>query len=599
VNSKLTRIRLAGLVVAFSGYFAAYAHASGANVAYLAWFAHVPMIEKYFAGSWTWRDAIQTFGEHGLFGYNFLLLANVKYFHLNVFFDIYLNALVVSGVGLVVAMAYHHLESPAPRPGLALIMFTPVAFALFSVSQQSSGAMETQVRIGILSYLVLAYWIDQTLLRDEAARGPGRFVVSFVLIVTAVLLFGTLYTFAGFPALFLLCLYAGLTRPQTRTYAAFLVAALSMSIVTYVRFYDLRLDSGPPMDLVERLSLSTRFVAAHLGSATLGRTLWEDRVVTSEALMLGNGLFVSVAYAYAIWLSCRSRLQRVTWMPVLLIAYSVGTGLLVSLGRGATQGWTGGTNYWYAVHVKLALAGCLWIFAHVLLRSRFLTKGGHGGEPPGVAALCAALMITFVACLTVSNVMDWRRAPHVRQFYEAMIPYGLGPLDEMPVDATGQTPFKASRAETEAAMTLFREHGLTFFALPEFENKGREHDLFIRGDVTEFARLGAGWHDSEGAGRWASGKADLRFRSGSKGMVEIHGYLPTMLSPNVITLSADGGEPSSQPLSEGKFKVTGRVPPDSILKLTMTFSKHLVPREAGQGEDQRDLGALIMRISTK
>ena len=593
---------LLGVVGVLAVYFGIYATVSGANVAYLAWFFHVPMIEKYFAGTWVFADAIQRYGEHGLLGYNLLLLANVKFFHLNVFFDIYLNALIVTGVGLVVCWGYHRAETREDGRWAVPLLFLPVAFALFSVTQQSSGAMETQVRLGTIFYFWAAFWIDRNLLSAATPPKLGAMVSGVILIALAVLVFGTLYSFAGFPALVLLCIYAALIRPQVRTYAIVMGVTLVAAVLAYIRFYELHLEApaGTALGLAERAVLAVRFMAAYLGSATLGRTLWEDRVVSSEALMWGNGLFVAGAYVFSLWIFWRTRMQRVTWLPVLLIAYTVGVGALVLIGRGAMFGWTGGTNYWYAVHVKFALAGCLWIYAHALLQQAKERRLAQSSRSIGraEARACAAIMIVFVACVALSNYLDWRRAPHVRRYFEAMVPYGLGSLEGIPVDAAGNTPFKASRSETIQSLRFFRVHGLTFYAAYQLPTGG-EHDIILDGAPTVHASMGTGWHEHDGTARWMSGRAQVFFRSGAEGVLVVEGYLPGIVAPNTISLSIDGKVVHTQLLTEGVFHLEARLPPNKLSPLTLTVAKHIVPRDEGLNADMRDLGLMITRISTR
>jgi hypothetical protein len=532
-----------------------------------------------------------------------LLLANVKFFHLNVFFDIYLNALIVTGVGLVVGWGYHRTETREAGRWAVPLLFLPVAFALFSVTQQSSGAMETQVRLGTIFYFWAAFWIDRNLLSAATPPKLGAMVSGVIFIALAVLVFGTLYSFAGFPALVLLCIYAALIRPHVRTYAIVMGVTLVAAVPAYIGFYDLHLEApaGTAMGLAERVVLAVRFMATYLGSATLGRTLWEDRVVSSEALMLGNGLFVAGAYVFSLWIFWRTRMQRVTWLPVLLIAYTVGVGALVLIGRGATFGWTWGTSYWYAVHVKFALAGCLWIYAHALLQQAKERRLAQSSRSIGraEARACAAMIIVFVACVALSNYLDWRRAPHVRRYFEAMVPYGLGSLDEMPVDAAGQTPFKASLSETIHSLRVFREHGLTFYAAHQLPVTAGEHDIILRGAPTDHASMGPGWHEQEGTNRWMSGRAQVFFRSGAEGVLVVEGYLPGSVAPNTISLLIDGKVVHTQPLTEGVFHLVARIPPNSMLPLTLTVAKHIVPRDEGLNGDMRDLGLIITRITTR
>jgi hypothetical protein len=135
---------LLGVVGVLAVYCGIYATVAGANFAYLAWFFHVPMIEKYFAGTWVFVDAIQLYGEHGLLGYN-LQLANAKFFHLNVFFDIYLNALNVTGIGLVVCCSYHRSKTRESERW-AVLCCSCRSLSRFSASPSNRTKVLTRIR---------------------------------------------------------------------------------------------------------------------------------------------------------------------------------------------------------------------------------------------------------------------------------------------------------------------------------------------------------------------------------------------------------------------------------------------------------------------
>jgi hypothetical protein len=263
-------------------------------------------------------------------------------------------------------------------------------------------------------------------------------------------------------------------------------------------------------------------------------------------------------------------------------------------------GWTGETKYWYAVHVKFALAGCLWIYAHALLQQAKERRLAQSLRSIGraEARACAAIMIVFVACVVLSNCLDWRRAPHVCRYFEAMVPYGLGSLEGIAVDAAGNTPFKASRSETIQSLRFFREHGLTFYAAHQLPTGG-EHDIILDGAPADHARLGPGWHERDGTARWMSRRAQAFFRSGAEGVLVVEGYLPGIVAPNTISLSIDGKVVHTQLLTEGVFHLTAKVRPNSMSPLTLTAAKHIVPRDEGLNADTRDLGLMITRITTR
>lgn len=135
------------------------------------------------------------------------------------------------------------------------------------------------------------------------------------------------------------------------------------------------------------------------------------------------------------------------------------------------------------------------------------------------------------------------------------------------------------------------------FALPT--DQQQEYDLIKLGEVTRLARLGPGWHDPDGTSRWMSGRAQLFFRSGPQGVLIIEGYLPEMLAPNTISITAIGQAITSRALPAGPMSLTVAVPANRTMALVIEFQKHLVPRDAGLNDDIRDLGAIISNISTR
>lgn len=579
------------LLILFSAYFFYYASASSANVAYLSWFAHVPTIEKHFAGTLTLSDLIQRYGEHGLFGYNLLLLFNLEFFRLNVLFDAYLNAIAICVIGGLVLWSYVKSAGVIAVRFDALLFAAPLLLCLFSVAQGSSGAMETQVRLGTLTILVLMWGVDRSFKATDVELGFAHYAFALLAVVTAVLLFGTLYSFGGFPLLFALCGATAFMRRERRLYGILVMAALIISVFAYVKFYSLVVERPPggiTLSPVAWAVFGFKFMCAYLGSASLSRTLWEDRIIQSEFWMIVNGFFVVVVHFHSIFLFFRSQMNRKTLLPLLMLGYSVGVGLLVLIGRGPLFGWTGGTNYWYAVHVKFGLAGCLWTYAYVWL---------HQSRPMSAIQRWLLLFPPVVISVSViaSNFADWKRAPHVKSYFEAMVPYAYSSLP-MPIDARGETPFRASPQETSRAIDVFRRHGLTYFSRFTPITGGK---IFSNGLASPSVFFGDGWHGAELKQRWISGRAELLFRSELNSEVMISGYIPGFLAPNALSVIIEGEVKEKKLLAEGAFNVTCRIPSNAVVSLVLQLDRKVVPSEVGMGADRRELGAIINEIVIK
>ena len=602
VGSKMTRPLafeaarpLYAAVIVFGLLFTAYARLSSANVAYLSWFAHVPMIERAFAGTLEWTDLVQRYGEHGLFGYNALLLINLKFLDLNVLFDAYLNAGVVAAVGVIVARTYLRTLPPGVSEKAAVFLFLPVALALFTVTQGSSGAMETQVRIGTLGTLLIAVNIDRVLCDPRAKAGAPAMLALAALVLGGVIVFGTLYSFAWFPALWLMLGWTAWKDRRTRAFAAMTALTLVGAIPAYLIFYDVTLAfGGSDGGLVDRAGYIFLSLLGSLSSATLTRSFWENDPTLSLRWLLLNGSFVAVAYGTSLVFAWRSRMIDRTWLPILMIASSLGVALMVALGRAGHMDWSGGTNYWYAVHTKFGLAGCLWIFADALgtVQSRQIKRVHARAACAGGAAL--------VLCLLISNAVDWRRAPHVRRYFESMVPYAYS-SQPMPVNDRGETPFHATPGETQAAMDVFRRHRLTFFAdTPVGDDTAAPVPTVLAGgELSPSARLGPGWHTPEGRQRWVSRKAEISFVTGREGTVAVEGFVPPFLAPNRLVFSVNGTERKALAVKEGAFLSEWTGEAGERVALSIECERHIVPAATGLGADQRELAAIITRITTR
>jgi len=601
--SKRTVYLISLLLAACSVYFLCYTAVISVDVAFLPWFSHLGVIEKYFNGTLHGADLIQRAAEHGLFGYNLVLLLNLRFFHLNTLFDSYLNAVVVTGVGVMTASVYLKTVPSTPTSRTSVLYFVPIAIALFSISQgSSSGGMETQVRLGTISIFLAIILVDRALAAAKQGRrriSVADTTIAATCILGSVLLFGTLYTFAWFPVFAVMCASAFFKTRPTRYYSALVLGTLVLSIPAYFWFYSLTLHVEPgSLSFLDRGQYIIQSVLASLSSATLGRTLWEMGLITSNGLMLVNGTFVALAYGYSLWLWFRFGMARVTWLPVALMASSVGVAFLVALGR-MSLGWTWGTSYWYAVHTKFGLAGCLWIYAYIFSLPARPENSPEQSTNSLVWAqrLGAAITAIFVTSVGVSNIADWRRAPDVRSWLEAKVAYALSPAPR-PVDQNGETAFNASAADTEEALRIYRRYGLTFYRSSPRSDE-YDSDVVVNGKAGKGTRLGLGWYGPEGNQRWIAGDSDLAFRTGPSGVISVEGYIPSFLAPNVIDLLVDGNSIASKHLEEGRFFVEAVASPNAAVALHIRLTKHLIPRDIGLSNDQRDLGAVIVNIRTQ
>lgn len=599
-QEKGVRYALVALLLLFAVNFLLYTRSTNANVVHLPWFFHAPMIENYFEGELSLADLRRPFAEHGMFGYNLILLLNLEFFRLNTLFDAYFNVLIAVAIAALTAHAYARTFPATRRKWLPVGLFAPIALVLFSVTQGSSGAMETQVRLGTLAFFFISWWADRALLGKTDPRPARSVICAVALIFGLTMLFATFYSFAWLPGLIALGLYAAIVRPERRPLAGAIIVAVILAIPLYFFFHEIKPNLLPSSASPgERLVYLTQSLLGTLSSASLGRTAWETGYIGDRGL-LGNGVLVALAYLYACWLWLRRGMPRLTWLPILMMASSVGVGLLVAIGRAAIADWTWGTSYWYLVHTKFGLAGCLWIFAYVLGENsrRAWSSGPATFRLPRFSSFVSLTAVVFLSgSLAFANYVDWQRAPLMRHWFEAKVPYAFarGPL---PLDAQGMTPFHAPPGETLEALRIFRKYRLTFFADAPRLGAQSSPDVLSAGEPGRSAILGPGWHQRENAQRWMAGQSAILFRTGPRGVIVVNGFLPGLVAPNTLSLFVNEKEIARQEISEGLFTMSGNTAPETEIELVIRASRAVVPEARGLGSDQRELAAVIKEIKT-
>ena len=125
----------------------------GFEVQWQASMRDILFVEKYLSGNLSISDFFKPFGEHGMLGYNMLLIINAIIFSYTSLFDLWLNVVnvfIVSFVFLYFCFfknGNYNLFTNISGVFMFLILFNPM--------QGSSLSMESQVRLGFLFFVIL------------------------------------------------------------------------------------------------------------------------------------------------------------------------------------------------------------------------------------------------------------------------------------------------------------------------------------------------------------------------------------------------------------------------------------------------------------
>ena len=585
------------IIFVFTGYFLFYIHSITVNVAWQGWFCQVPLIEKFYSRTITMQDLMTRFGEHGMLGYNILFLINTIFFKLSVFFDAYLNLFLIVLATAIIYVVYRRTMVERANALLYNGGFALIAFIMFSISQQSSGSMETQVRIGEVLFFLTTFVIERYF---YASLGIAAYFYSFLLILISINIFGTMYSFAWVPGLFFVGAIQKFVHKK-KCGLFYLYVILLMSICVYLYFieyaYSLRGN-------IHAANLNVLMVAKYMlgcfSGGTLGTTLFLEHYINRQTMFI-NGFVVFSIYLYSLFIFVKSRMWKISYLPVLLMAYTVSVSFIITIGRYSELDWVWGMNYWYAVHYKYGLVGCVWILLYAFQGNLNFVNLGVGKSKPGyyIRFVATVTILVYVfTCLLFSNYSDWKRARYVKAFFARMIPYGYF-VEDMPIDEQGNTPFCFPLSLTNDSLKILRKYRLNLYESPYLVNHFEDIFILNKGRLISGV-LFDGWYDGPELGhRWMGKKSRLYFFSGHSGEVTVEGFLPDIISPNKMRIYADGQLLKAVNLTAGSFRIVAYVQKDSPVKLTLEMDKAIIPNALGINGDVRTLGADIESIRTR
>lgn len=127
------------------------------------------------------------------------------FFHLNTLVDVYIHLfflILLSAIAIYLVYKKKNI-SPNDSSYSSNLLFWIIAFTMFSVSQQAAGGMDTQVRLGIYSFLLATILIDRYYF-DKIKKNNIKLIVIFIMLILSVNVFGTFYSLAWVPGIYML-----------------------------------------------------------------------------------------------------------------------------------------------------------------------------------------------------------------------------------------------------------------------------------------------------------------------------------------------------------------------------------------------------------
>lgn len=561
------------------------------EVLFLAsFYGDVQLVEKYLTGVLVFKDILIPFAEHGMLGYNLLLLLNLTLFNYTAHFDLVINCINVLTCGIF--LAYCIKDSVANRNIAYYFGIALVSVVMFSTMQGSSATMETQVRLGLMFFLFTAFFVSKIILRNTSNK---TLIAAVILIFISINVFGTFYSFAGSPAFFILMILFSFKNRKIDGHYYIIAGAYLVATILYLWMYGKLGNDGPESGLIfngikywmiHPINL-LQSIFVYNASSIIGQSVFlrleSQYLSVAEWIYLLLGFFVTVFYVYTIWLFVKTKMYKKTLLPLLLQGYSFFIIMLILIGR-YKYGTFWGISSWYHVHTKLGMAACIWILIYAFSKD----QKSKSFSPASLAlnsVIGYSSYLVIACCLLLGIYADISRAPYVREWYKNIANYMYVDASDMPVDKNGNTPLLTDKSTTIKCLRILKKYRLSVFR--------DSYDIVKPGpELTNKTQLILGNYYTDG---WISKVIKVKMNTGMRGHLLGKIYLPDKnFAPNGITIFLNNTEIYSQRFNgTGSFffEVDCEQDKEAIVKIVM--DKAIIPKQLGINEDQRELSAIL------
>lgn len=574
-----------GIISIFSIAYVIFCWFFMEEVPFLTWFDQFPLIHKYYGGILKFKDLLTIYGEHGLLGYNVLFLINVIVFKMTIFFDVLLNDINVIIIGIISVLMIRKFYDTS-KTKIYKFCVILICFFSFGFIQLSSGAMETQVRLGLLFFVLLAIMVDKVIRQNVSMK---YLIVTILMIFVSINIFGTLYSFAGIAIVFIIIIILFIINRKINTQHAALAISFIISALLYFLQYGLigrgSMKSGTLTDSIKNIIVhplaSLSDILAYNASSLFGYATYADNRLSNIAYILA-GVVITCIYIFAIFCYIKSKLYTKTYLPIMFIGYSVFVLFLTMIGR-YNLDWSWYVQYWYTVHTKLLPIGVTWIFLYYFQTSKNKQK-----------IITTSLLTIMLFGNIFGNFAELIRSPYEREWYLAKQPYLFAQnIDELPVDQNGQTPLLHTPQVTFDAINTMKKYGLSIYKYySAYEEMSKIAGRNIIGNSLSSSETISGLYSDN----WATKNFELKIKTGDEGKIIITGYYPNKLTGEETgTIFIDGGTVSKFKIIESNFTIEVKAPKNKIinLKIQNDFDFAATP------PDERRLSFILSDIQCK
>ena len=415
-------------------------------------------IESYLRGTLTFADLWRPSDSTRFFGFNLLMLANIKWFSMNYKIFALMIPFCIMASAILIYRDYRKSLSPERSSEFIAATFLVLTLIIFNVIQ-SEGLIfgyalvyQSSMPFFIASFVSLELFL---------VRGNIKYLpAAFILPALAILVFGGKICIAFAPALgstFLCYVLTQRSRLTKDFWLRALMISLFLAVIAFIYMFKLSHNdyvSQPVFfaaDILVNPIKAVQFLLASFGASVVGVNAFFACDYFSFHNIVQLGLVVVLLYILALVLFFRSRMYEKTYLPFFLIMltfFYLGLMAFRRFGLGIDYGMA--SRYTYVSIFGLAALSWIFIFIltqpikpSLLLKSTIFT---------GFAIIFAGLLLT--------SIIEWRVQPDRKAYLDQL------PGIAMRVDtATNEelSEFGERPEQVRASLRLLREYKLNVY----------------------------------------------------------------------------------------------------------------------------------------
>ena len=381
-------------------------------------------IRDYYQHGFSFRDVWEGYGPHRTPGYKTLFLLDAIYFRLNLKLEIYAGILALLVMAGMIYARYRESMHDIVSSKKLQLSFLVIATVIFSFNQWALYFYSFSSLDGFLGKMFFVWlwcYMDSGIRRPLSYEFILKFCLAFLLVL---LIFGEGMGVAVVLISLIVILLSGFNSHawHNRKYRVLLIAAVLTSIISQLIYWKVPPELSQSGHLFGAMLVvlaqpwgALKYAISTLGSSILSAS-WSRVFSQTDIALYVAGVIIVLGYLAAAWLFFRHRMWQKTWLPVILMLYSILFLGLLLVGRYGNGYLNSTAAPRYAADLQLGLVGILWVFYY----ARYSSQPSAG---KWIKSLAVATTIFMLVMQAGSVLLVMGMAPYQRRDNLAFVHY--------------------------------------------------------------------------------------------------------------------------------------------------------------------------------